>query len=258
MPRVFSTPGAQRIFMNTGIDSNAYPSVFVLVRHGQSARNALKQGKLEVPDTPEARRLGKLHDYQIPLSPLGERQAAAVGAFLRSWSLSFDKCYDSGYQRAQDTRRIALERAYPPEKVATMAVRSELLLREREAGILHNMTAGDVVANPLLGCWVDEFKRNPFQTKYLGGESLADVVDRVRHFRDWVSDRHPGERILVFCHDLVMKAFRIVLLHYDIGAALELALASPIPNCGVHIYRRASTGWVFEEYAPAAGVVAPS
>jgi broad specificity phosphatase PhoE len=237
---------------------HAYPSLFVLVRHGESARNALKRGKLEVPDTPEARRLAELHDYQIPLSPLGEQQAAAVGAFLRSRSLSFDKCYDSGYQRARDTRRIALERAYPPEQIAAMAVRSELLLREREAGILHNMTAEDVAANPLLGCWVDEFKRNPFQTKYPGGESLADVVDRVRHFRDWASDRHPGERILVFCHGLVMKAFRIVLLHFDIGAALELALASPIPNCGVHIYRRASTGWAFEEYAPAAGVVAPS
>jgi broad specificity phosphatase PhoE len=135
-----------------------------------------------------------------------------------------------------------------------MSVRSELLLREREPGILHNMTAEDIAANPLLDRWVEEFKRNPLQTKYIGGESLADVVDRVRHFRDWISDRHPGQRVLVFCHDLVIKAFKIVLFHYDIAAALELAKAPPTPNCGVHVYTRGSAGWAYEEHAPSAGV----
>jgi len=218
-------------------------------------RNALKQGKLEVPDTPSARELARLHDHQIPLSPLGQRQALAVGALLRDRFPGFDKCYDSGYLRAKDTRRIALESAYTPEAVAAMGVRSELLLREREPGMLHNLTAEDVAANPLLGRWVEEFRRNPFQTKYLGGESLADVVDRVQHFRDWVCDRHPGERIVVFCHDLVMKAFKIVLLHYDIGAALQLALAPPTPNCAAHAYTRLPAGWVLEEFDPAGGIL---
>jgi hypothetical protein len=45
-------------------------------------------------------------------------------------------------------------------------------------------------------------------------------MDRVRHLRGWVLDRHTSERILVFCHDLVMKAFKIVLLYDDIAAAL--------------------------------------
>src|SRR5437870_194256 len=112
-----------------------YPSLLVLVRHGESMRNAIKQGRLEMPDTSQARELSQFHDFQIPLSPLGEQQAAAVGAFLRSRRLAFDKCYDSGYQRAAQTRRIALEAAYAPETIASMGIRSELLLREREAGI---------------------------------------------------------------------------------------------------------------------------
>jgi broad specificity phosphatase PhoE len=174
---------------------------------------------------------------------------------LRSRNLAFDKCYDSGYQRAKDTRRIALEVAYKPEIIASMSVRSELLLREREPGILHNMTTHDIASNPLLSRWVGEFKRNPFQTKYLGGESLADVVDRVRSFRDWVSVRHPGERILVFCHDLVMRSFKIVLSHYDIAQALELVKAGPTPNCGVHIYTRGPSGWSFEAHASATEIV---
>ena len=229
----------------------------MLVRHGESRRNALKQGRLEVPDTPEARELSQLHDHQIPLSPLGERQAAAVGTFLRSRGLVFDKCYDSGYQRAQRHAPHRAGDSLPAgDRIASIRVRSrKLLLREREAGILQNMTARDIEANPLLARWVEEFKRNPFQTKYLGGESLADVVDRVRSFRDWISVRHPRERLLVFCHDLVMRAFKIILSHYDIAQALELSKADPTPNCGVHIYTRGPTGWSFEAYAPANEIV---
>jgi hypothetical protein len=42
---------------------HGYPSLLVLVRHGESLRNALKKGRIEVPDTPEAHELSQLHDH---------------------------------------------------------------------------------------------------------------------------------------------------------------------------------------------------
>lgn len=180
-----------------------------------------------------------------------------MGAFFRTRGLQFDKCCDSGYLRATATRRIALQAAYPAQATATLGVRSELLLRERETGILRNMPTDDIERNPLLALWFTEFKRNPFQTKYLGGESLADVVDRVRFFRDWVSERHGGSRIVVFCHDVVIKAFRIVLIHLDVSAAIQLALSPPTPNGGVHLYTRGPSGWSFEQHVPSLAAEPP-
>jgi broad specificity phosphatase PhoE len=231
-------------------DRSGYPSVLALVRHGESVRNAIKVGRLEMPDTDAARAVGVLHDHQIPLSPLGERQAVAVGEWIRRRGLVFDRCYDSGYERARETRRLALAAAYPSAASASLSVRSELLLREREGGIFRSMTAADIASHPLLAAWAEEYRRNPLQTRYIGGESLLDVVDRVRHFRDWICTRHPGGRVLVFCHDLVMKAFRIVLMHYDVDSALELALAPGFPNGSIHVYTRSLGQWTIAEAVP--------
>lgn len=214
------------------------PELLVVVRHGQSLRNAVKGDRLDYPDTPEARALAALQDHEIPLSELGRQQAVALGPVLRERFGLFDRCYDSGYRRAVETRALALQAGYAPEEIARMAVRSEMLLREREPGLLRTMTAAEMQANPLLRRWLSEYEANPFQTRHLGGESVADVCDRARQFLLLVIEHHSGQKVPVFCDDLVMKALRIVLERQDVDSAMQTLRSLRIPNCGFHVYPR--------------------
>lgn len=197
------------------------PKLLVVVRHGESLRNALKRGRLDYPDTPEARELARLQDYEIPLSPLGRGQAAALGPVLRARFGHFDRCYDSGYRRAVETRELALAAGYSSEELTRLALRSDMLLREREPGLMRTMTSSEMEQSPLLRRWLAEYEANPFQTRHLGGESVADVCDRVRQFLLLVIEHHSDERLLVFCHNLVIKAIRIGRVIRYVGFLLE-------------------------------------
>jgi broad specificity phosphatase PhoE len=104
------------------------PRLLVVVRHAESARNAVKGGRLDYPDTPEARALAGLQDHEIPLSPAGRQQAGALGPFLKKRFGQFNRCYDSGYRRAVETREIALRAGYAPGEIEQMHIRSEILL----------------------------------------------------------------------------------------------------------------------------------
>lgn len=219
------------------------PKLLVVVRHGESLRNVVKGGRLDYPDTPEARELARLQDHEIPLSPLGRKQAAALGPVLRERFGLFDRCYDSGYRRAVETRELALAAGYPPEELARFAFRSDMLLREREPGLMRTMTAAEMEQSPLLKRWLAEYEANPFQTRHLGGESVADVCDRVRQFLLLVIEHHSEGRILVFCHDLVMKAFRIVLERQDVAGAIQTVRSLDIRNCGFHAYAAGDGQW---------------
>jgi hypothetical protein len=42
--------------------------------------------------------------------------------------------------------------------------------------------------------------------------------------------------VLVFCHDLVMKAFRIVLERQDVAGAIQTVRSLGIKNCDFHAY----------------------
>ena len=219
------------------------PSLLVVVRHGESLRNAVKGGRLDYPDTPEAREMAHLQDHQIPLSPRGREQATALGPVLRERFERFDRCYDSGYRRAVETRELALAAGYPSEALTQLAVRSDMLLREREPGLMRTMTAAEMDESPLLKRWLAEYEANPFQTRHLGGESVADVCDRVRQFLLLVVEHHSADRVLVFSHDLVMKAFRIVLERQTVATAIETVRSLEIKNCGFHAYSTEAGVW---------------
>jgi broad specificity phosphatase PhoE len=99
---------------------------------------------------------------------------------------------------------------------------------------MRTLTAAQMQEMPLMRLWLAEYEANPFQTRHLGGESVADVCDRVRQFLLLMIEHHANESILMFCHDLVAKAFRIVLERQDVAAAIATVRMLRIPNCGVH------------------------
>src|SRR5829696_3920505 len=91
-------------------DEQKWPDVLWIVRHGQSAgnvaRDAAEAGGLAVIDIAQ-------RDVDVPLSPLGERQATALGRWFTQ--MSEDErptvVLSSPYLRARETARIAIETA---------------------------------------------------------------------------------------------------------------------------------------------------
>ncbi len=228
------------------------PKMLVLVRHGESERNAIVGQGMTIPSTPESLELAKREDYQIQLTETGEKQAVEAGRFLRTLG-KFHKCYDSGWKRASDTRRLALRSAgYSLLQIDKLSIRSELLLRERERGFTRNMTEKEWKSHPLLRRWNEDYIKNPFQTRFLGGESVADVADRFREFRTIVHEHHSRENVVVFCHEIVMRAALIVLLRHPIEQAQKTAVLK-LPNCAIHVYRhtgRRADTWQFQAFHP--------
>jgi len=213
-----------------------------LVRHGESVANVIATAAQEAGDlTIEV----DWRDADVPLSPTGEQQAAALGRWIAehahygapttSWS--------SSYLRARQTIAIALEAAG-----ITMRTRVDERLRDRELGVLDLLTAAGVEEfHP------DEAARRRWLGKFYyrppGGESWADVQLRLRSFITDVDARHDGQRVLVVAHDAVV----VLVLHLCLGwteqEVLEFDLSHAVPNVSVTRLARTATGWELVDFA---------
>src|SRR5689334_19853322 len=111
------------------------PRSLLVARHGESsgnvARDAAEADGLAVIDIVE-------RDMDVPLSPLGERQAVALGEWLRGLGRGKRPTItlSSPYVRAVSTARIALDAA----KLGDVPVILDERLREREFGALDRLT----------------------------------------------------------------------------------------------------------------------
>jgi broad specificity phosphatase PhoE len=78
------------------------PTLLVLVRHAESARNVAKKENRFLDD--EARKAVQgVADPHVPITDEGRRQAQVTGRALRSDFGAFDYVYHSGYRRTQKT-----------------------------------------------------------------------------------------------------------------------------------------------------------
>jgi broad specificity phosphatase PhoE len=116
------------------------PNLLVLVRHGQSARNAAKTGHVFFPDDAARAPFVGTADQDAALTDKGWAEARAVGAGLKERFGTFDVVFHSGYRRTRDTTAAILE-AWPETERAEIEVREHILLRERDTGYTANMTA---------------------------------------------------------------------------------------------------------------------
>jgi len=178
----------------------AGPAELIAVRHGESTANAAfaaadAAGRLEAGIT------GR--DADVPLSPRGYAQAAALGPWIAARMPDAVLC--SPYRRAVQTADAALAALDVPPPY-----RLDERLRDREPGVLELLTAAAVrVRYPA----ELERRRRVGELYYRppGGESLADVALRVRGvLRDLAGD-HPGERVLLVAHDAVVLMLRYVI-----------------------------------------------
>jgi probable phosphoglycerate mutase len=177
----------------------------VLVRHGQSLANVAFPAA-DARGLLEAEVSGR--DAEVPLTPLGESQAEAVGAWLAALPPEEvpQVVITSPYLRARETWRIAAESSGLdlPEPV------TDDRLVDRLMGDLEMMTRAAIT---------ERFPRESQRRKDVGeydyappgGESFADIAVRLKAFLDELNHDHPGKRVIVVAHDAVVLMMRAVI-----------------------------------------------
>lgn len=216
----------------------------ILVRHGQSEGNV-------AAESAERERLERIavpaRDPDITLSELGREQAGAVGRWLSA--LPDDErpqvAWTSPYRRARETAEIALDVAG-----AELAFRVDERLRDRDMGITDMLTrAGIESSHP------EEAERREWLGKFYyrppGGESWADVAQRVRGVLTDIAHTERHDRVLVTAHDVVIMLFTYVAEGLDEESVLERARTDGLKNAAICRLERdedSPTGWVVTDY----------
>lgn len=150
-----------------------------LVRHGETAYN--QQGLA----------LGRA---DVPLTPLGEQQAAAAGRALAGHAI--DQIFTSPLERAAMTAR-----AVAAEKGTAIEVRDELL--EMDVGITEGLAFG-VLREKHAEFLLEWAGPNGHEAVMPGGESLVDVAARVEPFVEEIR-RQQYDQVVVVSHNFVQR-----------------------------------------------------
>ena len=206
-----------------------WPSTLWVVRHGESSGNVAR-------DRAEAERQDRIElthrDVDIPLSPNGEQQAAALGRRLAALEQPPTRLWVSPYVRAQQTADLALQTA----GLDLPRVVDERL-REREFGVLDGLTRQGITS-----LFPEESERRKKIGKFYhrppGGESWSDVLLRLRGALNDLALQAEGERVLLVAHQVVVLLVRYVLEGMDEGTVLAVDAEGEVANCSLTTYER--------------------
>ncbi len=197
----------------------------LLVRHGESQGNIAatlaQQTGAHVIAVPA-------RDADVELSDTGREQALALGRLLAGFpDGNRTVVWSSPYIRARQTAELA---------VTTGGWQTPVLiderLRDRELGILDMLTSPAVETRlpeeAARRRWLGKFYYRP-----PGGESWADVVLRLRSLLADLDRRHPGQGVMLICHDAVILLVRYILESLTESELLDIAATSTILNASV-------------------------
>lgn len=210
------------------------PSLLVLVRHGESARNKAKKGDVYFADEYARKDVVGIPDQKIPLTPEGIEQARKTGQALRERFGTPDYVYHSGYLRTIQTAEGALE-AHTEEERSRIKVRQNHFIRERDSGFAYDMTKEEAeAAFPYLRDYWQMV--GGFLARPPGGQSLADKTQEVYLFLNMLFRDRCGQKVFVFTHGGTLRCFRFLLEHWDYERALKWPPGQSPENCGVTVY----------------------
>ena len=217
------------------------PARIVLLRHAESMRNEAKKGSVYFADDAARRKIRGISDSMIELTSRGHDQARQTGKVIREQFGTFDYIYHSGYKRTEQTVEGILE-AYTVEERKQMEIRLNLFIRERDPGHTYDMTTTEAEETfPYLReYWTTQ---GAFFAQPPGGESLAQMSQRVYLFLNMIFRDRAGQNVLVATHGGTLRCFRFLLEHWDYEQALKWPPGQSPKNCGVTVY----------EYSPKAG-----
>lgn len=180
------------------------PTELWLVRHGQTDWNVQRryQGHTD-----------------IPLNSLGREQAHELAAELNGSQIA--AVYSSDLSRAMETAAILAHHTSDHQ------VTPDRRLREISMGDWEGRTLFEV--NQELPDGADGLAYTEAHSRAPGGESLAEVAERVRAFADEISERHVGQIVLVVMHGLSLAALRCLAVGLPLAEARDL-----VPeNCSI-------------------------
>ena len=196
------------------------PDKIILLRHGESQGNINKKIYASIPD------------YAVQLSELGHKQARGAGEAIKGvLAQGGIRFYVSPYWRTRQTAEIVAARLHERH---IQLFYEDPRLREQE-------WSGDYRAK--LEDYAKVEKRRDsyghFYFRLRGGESCADVFDRVSDFlntlhRDFEKRDFP-RNVIIVTHGMTMRLFVMRWLHWSVEA-FEL-LANPL-NCEYYVMER--------------------
>ncbi len=215
-----------------------WPGHLWIVRHGESAGNVAREAAL-------AAKLPRIdlsiRDVDVPLSPLGERQADALGRWFAEMPVERqpEVVLVSPYLRARETAsRIHAQGGTP---VAPGRFGVDERLREKEFGVLDLLTRLGIETH-----YPDQARFRALLGKFYhrppGGESWCDVILRLRSLLETMRLHDAGRRVLIVAHQVVVLCLRYLLEGMDEAGILAVDREGDIANCGITEYAPDSAG----------------
>ncbi len=190
---------------------DAESTTLYLIRHGATDANLAVPARIQGRNTNPA------------LAAVGIRQAEATRDFLDT--RSFERCYTSPLLRAAQTASIVAA----PHGLTPVPIEA---LTECDVGRWEGLDWESIRASDPEGH--ARFHANPAEFGYPGGETFADVYDRVRPALDELLLRHIGETIIVVAHHVVNRTYLAGLL----GLGPDRARKVILDNCGISVVVR--------------------
>jgi broad specificity phosphatase PhoE len=186
-------------------------TLMYLLRHAATAANLAQPARLQ----------GRKHNP--PLAPLGIRQAELTRDLLAVRPI--DCCYCSPMRRAVQTAVIiAAAHGVSPQPLEA--------LTECDVGRWEGLDWQTIQGRDAED--YQRFMANPAQYGYPGGESFADVLQRVSTALEELFTVHAGKSILVIAHHVVNRTYLSHLLGMTPAQARNVSL----DNCGISVVER--------------------
>jgi broad specificity phosphatase PhoE len=177
----------------------------LLTRHGETVANA-------------ARRFAGRSD--VALTPLGRRQARALGRRLRAFEI--DAAYASPLLRARETAEIAL-------RGRGIGVTAELGLREISFGDWEGHTFDEISER-----WPEAWSRlRTFDEAFCApnGEPFVEAQRRVVESVVGIVGRHANQTVLITAHGGTLQLLLSHVLGMPAGSMFRIATG----NCGLSV-----------------------
>jgi broad specificity phosphatase PhoE len=201
------------------------------VRHGESAGNVAR-------DAAYAAGVAEIdvesRDVDVPLSPRGCEQAAALGAWFAAMPRGErpEVVLTSPYLRACTTAQTICKAG---GVVPGAGLVIDERLREKEFGVLDRLTRVGIQER-----FPDQAEFRTLMGKFYhrppGGESWCDVILRLRSAIDTIGLHHGDRRVLLVAHQVVVLCMRYLLENMTEAQILAIDKEGDVANCGVTEY----------------------
>lgn len=159
-----------------------------------------------------------VHPHTVPLNADGRTQADAAGALFKQCGVRFDKVVVSGLNRTVETAQRVLAAAG-----LDLPLETEPALEEIRGGKLADIPPDEVEA-----AFLGAFTTGQESQRFLGGESIGELLDRVLPAFESILARDDWKSLLLVLHGGVNRA---LLARAMTGSRAFFGRMEQLPAC---------------------------